>query len=144
MLSSHIEHALNTDEDQGQHAHTDAGPPRAQGSVELQDGNDRAVDQDPKEGADHTAHTAGQQRTPDHHRGNGIQFHAGGIAAIAGEQRNTPDNPGQGGTKAAKGIHRDLCAPDRQTHQPGRLFIIANRIDCAAEACVIGYVNDHD
>ena len=39
----HIEQALHAEKDQGEHAHADAGPPRTQGTVELQDRDDGTV-----------------------------------------------------------------------------------------------------
>jgi hypothetical protein len=57
VLFSHIEQTLNPDKDQSQQSHTDARPPRTQGAIELQDGDDGAVDQYPKQGADYISYS---------------------------------------------------------------------------------------
>jgi hypothetical protein len=44
MFLSHVEQALNSDKNQGQRADAYARPPRAQRAIELQDGDDSAVD----------------------------------------------------------------------------------------------------
>lgn len=59
MLFSHIKQALNTDKDQGQHPYADARPPRAEGAVELQDGDDGTVNQHPEQRPDNIAHAPG-------------------------------------------------------------------------------------
>ena len=43
MLFSHVEQALDPDKDEGEKTHANASPPRTQGTVELQNGNDGAV-----------------------------------------------------------------------------------------------------
>ena len=59
MLFSHIKQALNSNENQCQHANTDSCPPRAQCTVKLEYGNDGAVDQNPEQSADYIPGTAG-------------------------------------------------------------------------------------
>ena len=53
-FSSYIEHTLNSDKDQREKAHTNAGPPGTQSAIELEDGHDGLIDQDTKRSADHT------------------------------------------------------------------------------------------
>ena len=58
VLFSHVEQALNANENQGEYTNPNTSPPGAQGAVELEDGYDRTIDQNPKEGANHIANTA--------------------------------------------------------------------------------------
>jgi LacI family transcriptional regulator len=44
MFLSHVKQALNSDEDQREHPYPNAGPPRTQGAIVLQYGDDRALD----------------------------------------------------------------------------------------------------
>lgn len=60
VLFSHIEQALHSNKDQGQHAHGNTGPPGTQGAIKLEDGNDGLIDQNSKQGTDHIPHTTGQ------------------------------------------------------------------------------------
>ena len=52
------EYALNADRDQSQQTNPNPGPPRTQCAIELQDGDNRAVDQDTKQGANDIADAA--------------------------------------------------------------------------------------
>ena len=83
MLLSHIEQALNTDKDQRENTDNNTGPPRTQGPIELKDGYNGPGDQHAKQGADHVTNAARQQRTPDHHGRNGVEFHRWCILSIA-------------------------------------------------------------
>jgi hypothetical protein len=43
VLFPHVEQALNSDEDQGKHTHTNTSPPGTQGAVKLEYGDDGAI-----------------------------------------------------------------------------------------------------
>ena len=48
VLFSHVEQALNANENQGEYTNANTRPPGTQSAVELENGYDRAIDQNPK------------------------------------------------------------------------------------------------
>ena len=98
--------ALNTDEDQGQCAHDDVRPPRAQHAVELNQGLGDAENQDAKQRPEDVAGTAAQHRPAHDHGGNHRQLKAGRIQAMAGSHVDI------------EGDARQRRAKSRQSYRP--------------------------
>ena len=102
---------------------------------------DQAEDQHAHHRARHETHAATQQGAADDHGGDGVEFKADARRGISRLRVEGVNHPGQRRTEARQGVDQDFRARHRQTHQPRRRFVAAQRVNRAAKLRV---VCDHD